>query len=300
MKTNTVFKRAHNQWLSRLAAYEIGGEIGSESNWARALAISRTTARSVLQALTAKGILARNGRRRVLLRRPAPSDFFPDLETEQLGVIVEKRFMKWILDGDCKPGQHINGLELARQFGVSTTAIRDYLNRFSQFGLLERRPSGSWTFKGFTDEFAEELFEVREMFEIRSAQRFAVLGADNAAWQALSRIKQEHLDLLAQAESRYADFSELDERFHRLINDASRNRFFVNFYDLISLIFHYHYQWNKRDEKQRNIAAIGEHLAYIEALETHDKLKAAEACRAHMTTARATLMAAIRLLGWTT
>jgi hypothetical protein len=37
----------------------------------------------------------------------------------------------------------------------------------------------------------------------------------------------------------------------------------VSFYDLISMIFHYHYQWNKRDEKQRNIAAMREHLIYI-------------------------------------
>jgi DNA-binding GntR family transcriptional regulator len=74
-------------------------------------------------------------------------------------------------------------------------AIRDYLNRFSRFGLLERRPSGSWVFKGFTREFAEELCEVREMFELRSAQRFVALAADDLAWGALDRIKQEHLAL---------------------------------------------------------------------------------------------------------
>jgi DNA-binding GntR family transcriptional regulator len=102
---------------------------------------------------------------------------------------------------------------------------------------------------------------------------------------------------LEQAESRFADFSELDERFHRLINDASRNRFIVSFYDLISMIFHYHYQWNKWDEKQRNTAAIREHLAYIEALESRDRATAMEGCRAHMATARATLMASIGQLG---
>lgn len=297
MKTNTVFKRAHNQWISRLDAYAIGSDIGSEPYWSKALTVSRTTVRSVMAALAAKGILAHEGRRKVLLRRPIPTDLYPDLETEQLGAIVEKRFMKWILDGDCKPGQLINGLELARQFDVSTSAICDYLNRFSQFGLLERRPSGSWAFKGFTDEFAEELSEVREMFELRSAQQFVALAADDPAWGALDRIKQEHLLLLDQAESRFADFSELDERFHRLINDASRNRFIVSFYDLISMIFHYHYQWNKRDEKKRNIAAIREHLVYIEGLESRDRVRAIESCRAHMTTARTTLMASIGELG---
>jgi DNA-binding GntR family transcriptional regulator len=297
VKTNTVFKRAHNQWLSRLAGCAVGSDVGSEPYWAEALAVSRTTVRSVLAALAAKGILASEGRRKVLLRRPDPSDLYPDLETEHLGAIVEKRFMKWILDGDCTPGQQINGLELARQFGVSTSAIRDYLNRFSQFGLLERRPSGSWAFKGFTSEFAEELFEVREMFELRSAHRFVALAADDPAWGALERIRQEHLVLLDEAESRFADFSELDERFHRLINDASRNRFIVSFYDLISMIFHYHYQWNKRDEKPRNIAAMREHLSYIEGLQSRDRAKATESCRAHMTTARATLMSSIGELG---
>jgi DNA-binding GntR family transcriptional regulator len=297
VKTSTIFKRAHNQWLSRLGGQAIGLEIGSERYWSEALGVSRTTVRSVLGALAAKGILAQDGRRKILLRHPVPSDLYPDLETEQLGAIVEKRFMKWILDGDCEPGQQINGLELARQFGVSTSAIRDYLNRFSRFGLLERRPSGSWAFKGFTTEFAQELFEVREMFELRSAQRFLALAADDPTWEALERIKQEHIVLLDEAENRFADFSELDERFHRLINDVSRNRFIVSFYDLISMIFHYHYQWNKRDEKQRNIAAMHEHLTYIEGLQSRDNVRATESCRAHMVTARATLMASIGELG---
>jgi DNA-binding GntR family transcriptional regulator len=297
VKTNTVFKRAHNQLLAGLAPMEIGSDVGSEPHLARTLGVSRTTVRSVVAALAAKGILAQDGRRKVVQRRPVSADLYPDLETEQLGAIVEKRFMKWILDGDCKPGQQINGLELARQFGVSTSAIRDYLNRFSQFGLLERRPSGSWAFKGFTREFAEELFEVREMFELRSAQRFVALPADEPAWGALERIRQEHLLLLEQAETRFADFSELDERLHRLINDASRNRFIVSFYDIISMIFHYHYQWNKRDEKPRNIAAMREHLAYIDGLQSRDRARAMETCRAHMMTARATLMSSIVVLG---
>jgi DNA-binding GntR family transcriptional regulator len=149
--------------------------------------------------------------------------------------------MQWILHGDCRPGQQINSLELARQFGVSTSAIREYLNGFSQFGLLERRPSGSWIVKGFTKEFALELSEVRELFELRSVQRFVELPDGDAAWRALEAIHRDHLLLREDIEKRHADFSALDERFHRLINNTSRNRFMVNFYALISMIFHYHY-----------------------------------------------------------
>ena len=67
------------------------------------------------------------------------------------------------------------------------------------------------------------------------------------------------------------------------------NRFIDDFYDVITLIFHYHYQWNKRDERQRNEVAIGEHLAYIDALLARDRRRVEQACRAHLASARHTL-----------
>ena len=99
----------------------------------------------------------------------------------------------------------------------------------------------------------------------------------------------------AQIETRHADFSALDERLHRLINNTSRNRFVVNFYALISIIFHYHYQWSKIGEKERHGVAIDEHLAYIAALKSRDREVAMALCRAHMRTARATLLRSIEV-----
>jgi DNA-binding GntR family transcriptional regulator len=201
--------------------------------------------------------------------------------------------MEWMLRGDRKPDQQINGLKLAREFNVSTSAIREYLSRFTRFGLVEKRPNSGWIIRGFTAEFALELFEVRELFEIRSAKAFAKQPADASAWKALRQIEKEHRDLLAQINARYHDFSGLDERFHRLVNDASRNRFIADFHDIISLIFHYHYQWNKVDEKERNGVAIREHLDYIEALFTRNPDRIELACRRHLKSARKTLLASI-------
>jgi DNA-binding GntR family transcriptional regulator len=293
VKSENIFKRTHNRWLRRLAALKVGAEIGSEPFWAGELGVSRTTIRKVLQGLTALKIVVARDTRKTLARHPRAPDFYPEAETQEIGDFVEKQFMHWILHGDCKPGDQINGLDLARQFGVSVSAVRDYLKRFSQFGLLEKRPSGSWMFKGFTEDFAEELFEVRFMFEMRSAQRFVELAPNDPRWSELNRIRAEHVALLAQAETRYRDFCELDERLHRLIHNASRNRFIVSFYDVISIIFHYHYQWNKGDEKARNIAAVREHLDYIDALQSRDAARASQSCRDHMTTARRTLIDAI-------
>ncbi|MDB5368515.1 MAG: GntR family transcriptional regulator [Roseomonas sp.] len=79
------------------------------------------------------------------------------------------------------------------------------------------------------------------------------------------------------------------ERLHRLTYDASKNRFVVEFYHIISIIFHYHCQWNKVDEKARN-AAIGQRLAYIDALLSHDPDAIGRSCGEHLRAARETTM----------
>jgi DNA-binding GntR family transcriptional regulator len=293
MKTNAIFKRTYNSCLDLLSTRPIGSHFGSEPTLSSELQVSRTTIRAALSELRARDLIQLNGRDKIVQRRPVDSDYYPEIETEPVSDIVEKRFMQWILHGDCRPGQQINSLELARQFGVSTSAIREYLNGFSQFGLLERRPSGSWIVKGFTREFALELSEVRELFELRSVQKFVELPDGDPAWRSLDVIHRDHLRLKAEIEKRHVDFSPLDERFHRLINNTSRNRFMVNFYALISMIFHYHYQWSKIGEKERHRVAIDEHLDYIAALRSRDKELAMAHCRAHMSTARATLLRSI-------
>jgi DNA-binding GntR family transcriptional regulator len=293
MKTNAVFKRTYNFCLDALAQRAIGSHLGSEPTLAAETGVSRTTIRAALLALSDKGLIGLNGREKIVIRQPIAADYYPETETEPVSDIVEKRFMQWILHGDCRPGQQINSLELARQFGVSTSAIREYLTGFTQFGLLERRPNGSWIVKGFTKEFALELSEVRELFELRSVQKFVELPESDSVWRALEGIYRDHVLLKAEIEQRPADFSALDERFHRLINNTSRNRFMVNFYALISVIFHYHYQWSKVGETDRHRVAIDEHLAYIHALESRNKELAMAHCRAHMNTARASLLRSI-------
>src|SRR4051812_3370214 len=70
MKSNAVFKRAYNRSLVFLDDYDLDGDIGSEPSWAQRLGVSRTTVRNILQALAAERLIAFEGRRKVLARRP--------------------------------------------------------------------------------------------------------------------------------------------------------------------------------------------------------------------------------------
>ncbi|MEO6013822.1 MAG: FCD domain-containing protein, partial [Devosia sp.] len=144
----------------------------------------------------------------------------------------------------------------------------------------------------FTQQFALELFEIRELFELRSAHAFAALDVPHPAWAELRALRQLHEDLLRDIDARFHDFSDLDSRFHRLVNSAAPNRFIDDFFDIITLIFHYHYQWNKHDERQRNEVAIREHLAYMDALLTRDRRKVEAALRSHMASAKGTMLKA--------
>ncbi|QFY62280.1 GntR family transcriptional regulator [Rhizobium grahamii] len=286
-RQNTVFKEAYNRYVATLRTDEA---LPSEPEIASRLGISRSTARAILARLSDEGIIRWNKRQKIVLRDPSRDDFFPSEETDSLHDIIERSFMQRILSDDAAPGMQINELELAREIGTGTTSVREFLIRFSRFGLIEKRPNSHWILKGFTREFALELADVREMFELHSAAEFGRLPADNEAWEALARIKDDHRAMLVDFDNRYKEFSALDERFHLLIHGASRNRFIADFYDAIAIIFHYHYQWNKAFARERNERAIHEHLDYISALEARDPQAIERACRLHLRSARQTLL----------
>lgn len=292
MKSDTVFKRAFNDALDLMAGLGPGATLPSENALGRQLGVSRTTVRKVLAELVERGSLRPGQASGTLNVAGTATRRFPDAETVPMSAVVERQFMEWMLRDNARPGTTINEVELARQFGVATTSIREFLNRFQRFGLIEKRPNAGWLFKGFTTNFALELFEIREMFELRSAKAFGALPDTSPLWRQLEALQKEHVALLADIGHRYHDFSSLDNSFHRLINSASPNRFIDSFYDIITLIFHYHYQWNKQDEQNRNEIAIREHLTYIDALFARNESIIELACRAHLASAKATLLRA--------
>uniref|UniRef100_UPI0035B16128 GntR family transcriptional regulator n=1 Tax=Devosia sp. TaxID=1871048 RepID=UPI0035B16128 len=148
MKTDTLFKRAYNDALELISRQRPGDILPSENALAAGLRVSRTTVRKVIATLDEQGIVASEGRHRVIRRLAGADGRFPDAETVPTAVQVEKQFMEWMLRGDARAGSLINELDLARQFGVATTVIREFLNSFQRFGLIERRPSGGWVLQG--------------------------------------------------------------------------------------------------------------------------------------------------------
>lgn len=293
-RSDARFRQSFNELTKSLRQLSPGDVLPSELGLAGQLGVSRTVVRSIMARLSEIGVIEIEGRTKRLLRLPVAKDDLP-LREDYLGrEALEDLFLDWVLRFDVPAGTTLNVTQLARQFNVLPYQLQEFLASLSKSGLVERRPQGGWILLGFTLDYAIELSEFREVLEMNALATLIGLPDSHAVWSDLDRIRAEHLDLLARIETDFHDFSPLDGRFHSLLNSVVKNRFVVEFQKVISLIFHYHYQWDKALERYRNEAAIREHLAIIDALTKRDLSAARKAARAHLTTSKETLMSSLR------
>lgn len=293
-RTDERFREAYNALLDYCETLAPDDQLPAELGLAGHLNVSRTVVRTALERLGTAGIVRWQGREKTLLRRPQWEDRLPvqsdQISTEEL----ERQFLDWVLRFDVPPGTALNVTEMARKFGVPPHSLQEFLASLSRFGLVRRRPRGGWELVGFTRDFAIELSDFRMMLELNAVSHLVALPTDHPIWQQLATLEAEHRALATEIDTRYHDFSLLDERFHTTIGSVVRNRFVAEFQKVITLVFHYHYQWDKKDERERNLAAIGEHIRLIEALTDRNEPEALAAARDHLRTSKQTLLSSLR------
>ncbi|MCH2166262.1 MAG: GntR family transcriptional regulator [Oceanicola sp.] len=290
-RSNRLYKRCYNDALDLIAANRMAGSV---SELATRLDVSRNTARRVAESLQENGILQLGAKAWNIERPPEAFDYFPSNMVETTEKMIERAFMEMVLNERLRPNSRINEAALAKEIGVSNSAVREFLIRLSRFEFVRKEPQKSWTLVGFTESYAEELHEVRVMFELRSIEKLIGLPEEHLFWVVLQKSHREHLAFLESYDENFMQFPALDAEFHRQLNSASHNRFIESFQEAISLIFHYHYRWNKSDEKERNYAAAKEHVDVIEALLLRDEDAATQALEAHLLSAKRTLRMSIK------
>lgn len=293
-RSNVRLIRAYNSFLENCEGMKKGQNLPSENMIAQDLQVSRTVVRGVLTRMSEVGLVHLEGRAKTIQRAVRKSDFIEE-PPAFLGIDeLENRFFDWVLRMDVPPGTVLNVAQIAKDFHVATHTLQEFLSSLSHYGIVTRRPRGGWQLEGFTENFALELSEFRTILELNAVRRCVALPPEHPIWGKLDQLEIEHHSLLERIETDYHDFSKLDETFHFTINSIVENRFVRDNQKIISLIFHYHFQWNKEDERSRNQAAIHEHLAYIEALRSGDVTRAEDAAQTHLTTSAKTLLTSLR------
>ena len=285
-----------NQMIDDMARGHIPSPLPSQSALAEMYNISRTTVRHMLSHLGECGVLTQVGSHYVIVRKPDHDDGFACTTasmTEQ-NRIFEQAFFTMINQRQLRAGESFSELQLARAAGVSPVVVREYLLKFERYNLIKNEKRGQWSMKQFDQAYAEQLFELREMLETHSLQHFLNLPDDDPRWLQAKTLLERHRILRDSIGSSFRMFSQLDREFHALLLSAADNIFFNQSLEIISVIFHFHYQWDESDLKQRNIIAIDEHMTILSALICRSDLDATLALCNHLNSAKQSMIRSIR------
>lgn len=292
MMQSHLIQTTANSILESLSHFEdVSAIVLKDNTLAKKLNVSRTTIRTALKELEKKGIVEINDNQKLAIRAPVESDYFDTSNSvSSKEEIIEKYFLDLINHGKLLPGDKFSELELAKSSGCNTITVREFLIKFSRFGLIEKKPRAKWQMIKFDEKFALELVQFRRILEMNSITQLIATPDGDGVWKELSELLDKHVEVLADVDNRYTELSELDRKFHFIVQRASGNRFFMQFFDVVSLICHYHYQWNKGDELERNKVAIEEHIAIITQLLARNTSGVLAAMETHLNTAKQTLL----------
>lgn len=205
---------------------------------------------------------------------------------------VAEELQRLIVSGHWEKGERLpSEVELAKEFGVSRSALREALRSLSSRGLVQsRHGEGNFVWYPEPEDYLhplmprlmadrEDVFaimEARRMVEVTTAQ----LAARRATPEMLGGLEALLEKMEASREDR-EQFARHDHSFHKQIVLATQNNVIVKIYEAIEVFL---------VSQQLEIVAfadaiergINDHRAILEAIKAGDEELAAEAMRTHM------------------
>jgi len=177
-----------------------------------------------------------------------------------------------------KPGDRLVESDLAEQFGVSRTPIREALQRLETQSLLTR-DGRSLIVSSLDHNQLAELYVVRAELEGLAANLAARHATEEEVRVLRDMVEGDHA-LLGDPKG----MSRANRRFHKQIHLASHNRYLVQQLDLVHRSMALMATTSLAAEG-RGEDALAEHDSIVSAIEARDGEAAGEALRAHISKA---------------
>ncbi|MGG4610689.1 GntR family transcriptional regulator (plasmid) [Providencia rettgeri] len=295
-RTQNLRHKVINQFIDAIRHQYICSPLPSQSLLADMYNISRTTVRHVLNYLVEQKILENTNNNFVIIRKPNDADLLNTvIELPEQLTEFESFFYNLIQQRELKPGDNFTELQLAHRANVKPVVVREFLLQFSQYNLIENLRRGLWSLKTFDQDYAEKLFELRVLLETYALARFMNLPLDDKRWVQAKELLFQHRKLRETVVDNYHTFSELDRKFHSLLLSAADNPFFEQSLNMVTIIFHFHYQWDDSDLRERNVLAIEEHMTILSAIISHNDLQAMNELRNHLNTAKQSMKRSLQI-----
>lgn len=198
---------------------------------------------------------------------------------------VAERLRQRIFAHELEAGSWIDEQEIARQYGISRTPLREALKVLASEGLVTLKPRRGCYVIEVSDRDLDEVFGVMSVLEGECA-RICAESASDAELEALQAI---HDRLEAAAHARDLDgFFEANQAFHEAIQELCGNRWMANVLadlrKVIKLSRHHSLFSDGRMDQ-----SLAEHREILAALRARKGADAQAKMRAHLHSGRAAL-----------
>ena len=141
-------------------------------------------------------------------------------QVKSIRQVVYDTLKELILTGAVSPGEHLREREIAANFSVSTTPVKEALRRLEQEGLVMTKPRRGTYVSSRISDFMEEVSWARSALE-GVAARLAAIKISDAEIEEL-RAQLEEMQRYTR-EGNAEKLVELNERFHLRIRDIAKN-----------------------------------------------------------------------------
>jgi GntR family transcriptional repressor for pyruvate dehydrogenase complex len=219
------------------------------------------------------------------------------IQASRLYEQIVQQIEESILKGELTEGSQLPAeRDLAKQFGVSRTAVREAIKALQEKGLVDAFPGrGTFVTNGTSNSMRRSLdriiksgepdglaylAEVREILE----PEIAALAAVRATDQDLAAMR-EALDVMESARQDSDAFIEADLDFHLALAEAAANPIVLSLIDSIVGLL--------REQRLRIFRIPGgpecgqhHHKRILEAIQRHDPQEARVAMQAHLSQVR--------------
>lgn len=195
-----------------------------------------------------------------------------------------------IVECTLPPGTPLSDRELAQQFGVSRTPVRDTLHLLESSGLVERGQRTGWAVTQIRLQDVQELYELRSLLEPAGLARI-VEWEDGELSQVASMFDGFSIPM---SQSDVESYLTRDDEFHQLIIKATGNSQLTRAYYVVDRQLARCKRFVSYQDDSRREDSLIEHRRVCEALGKRDESAARVALLDHIRTARDALTGAIK------
>jgi DNA-binding GntR family transcriptional regulator len=180
-----------------------------------------------------------------------------------------------IIKNKFAPNTWLREDELAEEFKVSRTPVRDVLRLLEQDGLVEIIPKRGARVYAFTVDDLEDIFEIRRVLE-SLALEYAVPALSIHGLMEIRGLIEETKD-----SSDFQKLAEVDTKLHQYFIDSSNRRRLINMLNQLTRLLQSFRELGFKNEEVRK-STYEEHLRLIDAIYIRDISEAKKILEDHI------------------